>query len=102
MKLEAEAVVKEYYESVRHNYPDISFEEFKKICYAPFEFTRKQMENDRLPVIRLKYFGTFMVYPKRAKGLLKDLGKKKVKDKEFFRIRDMLESFLEKHGENNT
>ena len=98
MKLEAEILVRQYYEQEPKDFSDFDFQEFKKICYTPFDFVKEQMSNDDLPVIRLKYFGTFLVYPKRASGMLKILEERykfnKVSRDEFLRIKEMIKKFL--------
>ena len=56
------------------------------------------MENGELSEVRFKYFGTFQVYPGRAKNLLVNLKERfrfnKVGKEEFFRIKTMLEKFI--------
>lgn len=98
MRLDAELLVKQYYEKVKDQYPDLDFQEFKNICYAPFKFLKQEMSSDQLPVIRFKYFGTFIVYPKRAKYLLKQAEERHRKGTlshtEFLRIRKMINDFL--------
>ncbi len=101
MKIDSNILIKQYYEEVSHKYPELSFEEFKEICKRPFEFTKEQMQSGELPVIRLKYFGTFLVYPKRASFLLKRIMERKrynkIGIKEFNQKKEMLEKFLEQH-----
>lgn len=99
MKLDAEILARQYYETVQHKYPDISFEEFKKICYNPFNYVKQEMASGELPVIRLKYFGTFLVYPKRALSMLNNMKQRfkfgKIGKNEFFKKKEMIETFLE-------
>ena len=56
------------------------------------------MENGELSEVRFKYFGTFQVYPGRAVNLLNNLKERfrfnKVGKEEFFRIKTMLEKFI--------
>ena len=57
------------------------------------------MENGELVTIRFKYFGTFRVYKGRAENLLRRLkiqfDFQKIEPSEYFRIKIMLEKFLE-------
>jgi hypothetical protein len=104
MKLDAEILTRQYYETVQDQYPDIDFEEFKKICYNPFEYTKEEMAGSELPVIRLKYFGTFLVYPKRAEAMLNNLKERfrynKVDKRVFFKQKEMIENFLANESKN--
>lgn len=105
MKLETPDLVKEYYERVKHLYPGIPYEEFKLSCVTPFTFVRKEIESGELKTIRLKYFGTFLVYPKRVTGMLERM-KQQFKDlkldaKVYFTKKAMLEKYIEKHTEKS-
>jgi|VirMetMinimDraft_7_1064189.scaffolds.fasta_scaffold03147_11 hypothetical protein len=92
-------LITEFHQELLEKYPDITYEEVRDICYAPFTFTRKQMESGECKTVRLKYFGTFRVYPGRAKGLLvrlKDKFEAKlVEPSEYFRIKAMIETYLQ-------
>ena len=54
MKLESQELVEEFYEKNKEKFPELSFEQVKEICYAPFIMTRKEMESGSLATIRLK------------------------------------------------
>lgn len=100
-KLDSDIAIRQYYDKVKHLYPHVEFEEFKQCCKSPFEYTKEQMASGELPVVRLKYFGTFIVYPKRAEAFLRRLKERfkfrKVNKEYFFRMRDILENFLQRH-----
>lgn len=70
MKIDNQDLMIEFYERNKHLYPDMTFEQMKECCSTPYLFTKREMECGRLSTIRLKYFGTFMVYPKRAEAIL--------------------------------
>lgn len=98
MKIENQDLQMEYYLKVREQYPGLSFEECKLCCSTPFTFTKERIESGELPVIRLRYFGTFLVYPKRAAAVLERMKIKfkeiKLDPKTFFTKKLMLEKFL--------
>lgn len=98
MKLDNADLMKEFYEKEKENYPGISFEQFKEICFAPWRFTKHEMESGKLPSIRLKYFGTFQVYPGRAKSMLITLKRRfqfnKIDKKRYLHLKEMLENYL--------
>tara|TARA_R110000796_G_scaffold231853_3_gene349895 strand:- start:10857 stop:11054 length:198 start_codon:yes stop_codon:yes gene_type:complete len=63
------------------------------------------MEDGNLLKVRLKYFGTFQVYDGRARAMLgrlkEQFDKKKIEPSEYFRIKKMLETYLqEKENES--
>jgi hypothetical protein len=101
MKIDTPELIQEYYQKVKHLYPDVPYEEFKLACTTPFLFARKEMESGELKTIRLKFFGTFLVYPKRAKSMLEKMKSQfqelKLDAKVFFTKKAMLEKYLEKH-----
>lgn len=105
MALETKDLIQEYFEEVRSKYPDISFEKFSVICRAPFLFFRKMMERPDFPLIHVKYFGKFVVFPGNAKKIIDLMGaflRRGVITQEQFdnRTKD-LKAYIEKHGYEN-
>ena len=98
MKLESDKLVIEFYNKKSSEFPGITQEQAKDICYGPWKFLKEEMENGELSEVRFKYFGTFQVYPGRAVNLLNNLKERfrfnKVGKEEFFRIKTMLEKFI--------
>ena len=75
MRLLHPDLVEEFYEKVKQDFPDISLKEMDEIVSSPFVSVREGIESGKLPTIRLKYFGTFTVYPKRAEAMKKTYNK---------------------------
>jgi hypothetical protein len=71
MKLDNQILIEKYYNKVQQKYPDLSFDELKKIVSTPFEFLKQEMQSPELPTIRLKYLGVFVVYNGRAEYILR-------------------------------
>ena len=98
MKLESDKLVIEFHNKMLSRFPGISVDQAKDICYGPWRFLKQEMENGELSEVRFKYFGTFQVYPGRAVNLLNNLKERfrfnKVGKEEFFRIKTMLEKFI--------
>lgn len=98
MKLESENLIIEFHKKMASQYPDITFEQTKEICSGPWKFLKKEMESGELNEVRFKYFGTFQVYPNRAKNLLIKLKERfrfnKINKNDYFRIKEMLEKFI--------
>lgn len=98
MKLTNDDLIKEFFKKMQDKYPNISIEQAKDICYGPWRFLKSEMESGELSEVRFKYFGTFQVYKGRAKNLLIKLEKQfeenKISEKEYLRIKPMLENFL--------
>lgn len=99
MKLSNDDILKEFYEELKEDYPDLTIEELKVICHNPWRFLKKEMESGELPEVRFKYFGTFQVYTGRAKMVLKNMKarfqKQQIDPKQYFKHKEMLEKFLD-------
>lgn len=99
MKIENIHLQEEFYHKIKHKYPDLTFEQVRSVCNAPFVYTRKQMESGNLPAVRIKYLGTFYVKPFRAKAVLEKLKKAfqelKLDSKVYFEKKHIIEKFLE-------
>jgi hypothetical protein len=100
MKLTHPELIQEYFESIQEQYPGLTLQQCDAICSAPFMEVRKGIESGELPTIRLKFFGTFIAYPKRVKGILKNLENlfknHKVSPGVYFKKKEQLEKFLNK------
>lgn len=98
MKLENQELLKEFYDRVKDKYPDLTQKQIKECCTTQYSFVRKEMESGELPAIRLKYFGTFLVYPKRAAAILNRLKRQfdehKITPKHYFDKKAMIDKFL--------
>ena len=66
-------LIEEFYEEVKHIYPDLSIDEFKIICNSPFSFAKQVINRGILKNIRFQYFGVFEVMSSRVKYSLKTL-----------------------------
>lgn len=55
--LSHEDAIFQYWEEVKEKYPDLSFIKFKAICKFPFDFIKRCMRDDALPVILIKFLG---------------------------------------------
>jgi hypothetical protein len=100
MKLNHPELIQEYFESIQEQYPGLTLQQCNEICSAPFVEVRKGIESGELPTIRLKFFGTFIAYPKRVKGILKNLENlfknHRVSPGIYFKKKEQLEKFLNK------
>lgn len=63
--------IAEYYEQVKHLYPDVSYAQFDRACRTSFKFLKAQIISGELRTVRLMYIGNFLVRKARAKGLLR-------------------------------
>lgn len=100
MKLLSADLLEEFYIGQKELYPDLTLEDFKKICFAPWEMLKHEIETGSLEEVRLKYFGVFKIYKGRAKSMLKiteDNYKKNYITKERYeRLTEKLKDFIEK------
>ena len=65
-----EELVKQYWEEVKHKYPNLDYTRFRNICRSPFYFIRRCMAMPSMPTILVKYLGKFRVFPSTFKKLL--------------------------------
>jgi nucleoid DNA-binding protein len=104
-KIENQDLIKEYYESIKDKYPNLTFDQLKEAVSTPFEMLKEEMASGELKTVRLKYLGTFLVYPKRVKAWLEHLKQRfklnKVDRREYFETKSMIEKFLENEEDNS-
>lgn len=62
MIVETDKLIKDYFNTIKEKYPDLTLEELTIIVKAPFSFMRKCMKQVNLPTIRFQYLGIFTVY----------------------------------------
>jgi hypothetical protein len=75
--MDSEDLIREYWDSIKEKYPELSYEEVKEICHSPFVFLKDMMQREDLPEVRMKYLGVFRVYLNRAKYILDQLEQRK-------------------------
>lgn len=102
-KISNQDLIEEFYDKHLSKYPELTLEEVKEICHAPWRFLKQEMESGELPKVRFKYFGTFKVYPGRAEYQLKNLKERfkfhKIGPKQYFQLKKMIEKFLKKYND---
>jgi len=69
-KLTHDEAIRQYYEEVKDQYPEINFTRFEAICKAPFEFIKHCIRQDSLPVITIKFFGKIRTYSLKIKRVI--------------------------------
>ena len=97
-RVDSQTLLKEFCETISDEYPDLTYGQIREVAYSPWLFLKDHMENQELGTVRFKYFGTFRVFKGRAEGLLKRLEiqfkRKTIDDKDYFRIKKLIESYL--------
>ena len=90
-------LIEEFYEEVKHIYPDLSINEFRLICNSPFKFTKQVINRGILKNIRFQYFGVFEVMPSRVKYSLKTLEENfktnKITEERYNKRKEILEAY---------
>ena len=71
----SEEIIIEYVRSIKDKYPDYTEKQLIDVCKSPFKVIATEMKNKTLRDVRIKYLGTFCVFPGRAKGILKQTKK---------------------------
>jgi hypothetical protein len=91
-------LVTEYLETIKNQYPELTFEQCKEIVSTPYKMLSDNMKIGGFKTVRMKYLGTFVVYPKRAKAMLDSLTKKwkkkEVYDEDYFKAKLNINKFL--------
>ena len=104
MKLSNVDLLEELHKRIKEDYPDLTIDQLKEICHTPWLQLKKEMESGELSEVRFKYFGTFKVYPGRARLLLKSMKEKfknqLIQPREYFKYKSLLEKFLKKEQPN--
>lgn len=103
MILEVDRLIKQFYESIKKEYPNLSFETIEKICKAPFLYFKGLIESDDFPSMHIKYFGKFLVYKRNIINIINSLTKRRDKklitDEEFNEATVKLFNYLKKEDE---
>lgn len=99
MKLHSNVLIKQFTEYIREEYPDLSDIAINDIVRSQFEAYAKHIGSGTLPVIRAKYFGTFIPYVNRVIGMQKVLKAKFDKgnlgEEKFNEINNNLQKYLD-------
>ena len=99
-RLESQDLLNEFFQEEKSNFPEVSYEQFKEVTYGPWKHLKTVFESGTLEEVRIKYFGNFLVHKGKAKAELEKLTKrfkaKTIVDKEYFRIKEMIETYLNK------
>lgn len=66
----------DFAKTIVDQHPGLSQDDIYAICRSPFKAVTDQMKTGQLKDIRVKYLGTFVVFPGRVKGILNSLQKK--------------------------
>lgn len=69
--LEHREAIKQYYDEVKSQYPNLSIEKFAEICDAPFEYIRQCIKSPIMPKILVKGLGKIRVTPAKIRDALK-------------------------------
>lgn len=102
-RLDNQQLMEEFYTRIQSEYPGVTFEQIKDICFGPWRFLKQEMESGELPTIKFMYFGKFQVNLGRAKNMLYNLSKKfengQIEEDQYLKYKTMIEKFLQRHEE---
>ena len=98
MRLRNQELMEEFYRRMLPQFPELTLEQFTAICHTPYRFLRSCIEGDEIVEVRLKYFGSFQVFPGRAKNYLYNLKERlkyhKIEPSVYKRLATMVENYL--------
>jgi hypothetical protein len=66
-------MIKEFYEQIKDQYSELSFEDIESICSAPFKYLRNIFDDGSLDTVKFKRLGMFRPHPTRVKTQYKNL-----------------------------
>lgn len=99
MKLENQDLLNEFFEKERASFPQVNYDQVRDIVAGPWKHLQKTMVDSNLEEMRIKYFGNFIVYPKKAESALARLEVKfkegAINEKEYTRIKSMINKYLD-------
>lgn len=72
---ETDDLISEYFAKEAHKY-ELPLEHIKLICKVPFYYFKKAMAIAELPIIHIKYFGKFLIFPSKAKAIIRAMTEK--------------------------
>ena len=108
MRLRNQELMEEFYNRNLSQFPGLTLEQFTAICHTQFQFLRQCIEQDEITEVRLKYLGSFQVFPGRAKNYLYNLKDRlkfhKIEPQQYKRLSTMIENYLktfEQDGQTN-
>lgn len=100
MRLRNQELMNEFYDRMLPQFTGLTLEQFTAICHTQYQFLRECIEGDDIVEIRLKYLGSFQVYPGRAKNFLYSLKERlkfnKIEPHLYKKMSGMLERYLKK------
>jgi len=101
MKISHKDLVQSYHSLLTEEYPDLTVKQVDEIVSASFIQLRDGMKSGDFPVVRLQFFGTFLVYPKKLVHLFSKLTeafkKAEVLPEVYFKKKIQFEKYIEKH-----
>lgn len=94
-------LIEQFYNEYSDKYPDISLNDMKLICNAPFEMAKEVMQSGSLEDIRLQYLFVMRVSASRVMRHLKDIYSKKavgnINEQSFIKYRSILLNHINKN-----
>lgn len=98
MKLQTTVLIQKFTEVISNEYPDLTDKEINDIVRSQYEAYSEHIASGNLPVIRAKYFGTFIPYVNRVKGMQKKLidrfNKGNIDEEKFNEMNNNLNTYL--------
>lgn len=104
MKLDNQEIFNEFWKETKDKYPHISYERMKEAVTYPFVHFKNIMKSGTLTTMRFKHLGIFTVYKGKVeaetKKILKLFKEQRMLDKDYFRIKKVLDTYLLNHKED--
>lgn len=75
MQKRSDETIFDYARTIQEKYPNLTPDQIYEICRTPFRLAALEMKSGGLKDVRIKYLGTFCVFPGRVKGVLNSVSK---------------------------
>lgn len=101
---ETDDLIREYYEKEANKY-GLTIEHVTLICKVPFYYFKKAMGLAELPIIHIKYFGKFLIFPSKAKGIIRAVTemfhRQELTQDEYLKRTQNLQKHIDEYEEEN-
>jgi len=102
MQKRSDDTVFDFAETIKDKYPNLTPAQIYAICRSPFKLVANNMKEATLKDIRIKYLGTFCVFPGRVVGLLNIMKKKfsegKITEDQLIEYQRLHDNYFKLHG----
>jgi len=83
------SVIKDFHKEIVKDYPNMTFEQVRSICLAPFGVLKREVDEDTYNPVRIMHLGLFGVSESKAMNVKKYLESRRDKEDVSEKIRNL-------------